>query len=286
VSPSGTVAAIASGAPFVRPFGVAVDGGGDYLVTDDRANALFRVTPQGQVTTVHQGAPFQLPVGVAVYPDGDFAVIDAIVDAVFRVPRAGGTVTTVVMVPTLGNPDGIVSDFQGGLYVSESGAPNGNRVVQVDPLGGLTLVASGAPFQNLESLGLAPFLGGPTRPTTGPGSASPLSLALPGQSLRLYFLAMSLSVYPGIRLLPPDPRALALNPDWLFFGPLGASLPGLTSRWAGPLDPAGQASAGVDFGLLPPGALKGRRLHLQGFTLDLPTAQVVTLLNHHALLFQ
>lgn len=285
VSPSGTVGTIVSGAPLNRPLGVAVDGSGDYLVADEGANALFRVTPQGQVTVVHQGAPFRLARGVAVYPNGDFAVIDGLVDAVFRVPRAGGNVTTVVMVPILGNPAGVVSDFQGGLYVSESGVPTGNRMVHVDPLGGVQVIASGAPFQHLVSLALAPFLGGPTRPTTGPGSSFPLSLDLPDARLKIYLLAMSLSVYPGFLLLPPDPRALALNPDWLFFSTLGASLPSLTNRWAGPLDQSGQAGAGVDFALLPPGALKGTRLHIQGFTLDIPSAAVVTVLNTHALLF-
>jgi hypothetical protein len=263
VTPAGAVTTIHSGPPFVHPIGVAVDGNGDFLVADDFADALFRVTPAGSVTTIHQGIPFQLPEGVALFANGDYAVIDGIADSVFRVPRLGGPVTTLVPSPPMGNPCGIVSDFEGGFVVSESGAPAGDRVLLVDSTGAASVVAQGAPFSNLETVARVPRLAGPSVVT--PGLAHVFDLDFPGEGGLPYAMFACLSLFPGIPLPPPDPRGTPCNPDPILFFTIGLNDPVFVG-WGGTLSPAGQALPSLN---VPPVPLPvGLVLFLQVLTLD------------------
>ncbi|MCC6673018.1 MAG: SMP-30/gluconolactonase/LRE family protein, partial [Planctomycetes bacterium] len=218
VDGTGQSTPIASGAPFVRPFGIAVDVDGSYLVADDGAGgganapALYRVSRGGQVTPIWQGAPFRLPQGVALLPDGDFAVSDGLVDCVFRVPRAGGAPTIVVVTPAIDNPDALCEDFEGRVLVAESSAA-GNRVDLVDRGGGVQTVASGLPFRNLEVVARAPRLSGPA--TIGVGQTANFALRFAGEGVTPYAMWATLSVFPGLPFPAPDTRAIFGNADVL-----------------------------------------------------------------------
>ena len=264
VTPAGVVTTVAT-APMVRPFGVALDLNGDYLVADDSARAIFRVTPGGSVTPIWSGLPLRLPQGITVFPNGDYAVIDGLTDSVFRISRANGTISTWVPNATLVyNPEGIVPDWSGGFFVSHSQG-SGSGIVAIDALGGVTSVAAGAPFTNLECVARVPTLRGPSTVTTGPGGIATFTVDAPVEAGRYYTLFLSASVYPGWQL-PGDPRTMPLNIDAFFLASIGQNSPVLLG-WAGFLDSAGQATATVDLTALPAGFLSGLHLYAQGLTL-------------------
>lgn len=268
VTSNGVVTPIASGAPLVRPFDVAVDPGAGYLVVDDLGAGLYSVTPAGLVTPIHVGLPFRLPQGVALFADGDYAVFDGLTDSLFRVDRATGAVTTFVTNAALGgNPCGIVEDFEGGCFVSQSGA-GGSRIVHVDGAGSVVPVASGAPFTNLEDIARVPILRGPNGLSTGPGAPYTVDLDDPTAPNLLYSIALSASVAPGWGLPAGDPRSLTINPDALFFATILSDVPPLLVGWFALTDATGRANATFDLRTLPPGVLSGVRLFAQALEFD------------------
>lgn len=279
ITPAGVRTIVHQGAPFQRPFGIGVDSDGTFLVVDDQAKALFRVTPAGTVTTIHAGPPFLLPQGVCLLGNGDYAVLDGTADAVFVVPRGGGSPTTLVAPPVLGNPCGIVEDFEGGVSVSESSS-TANRVVRIDPAGRLRVLAQGAPFASLEGLGHVPSLVGPARGRAG--QAHTLDVDLPQHAGRVYALFASLSVHPGFALGGTDPRRTPCNPDGAFFLSFG-STSGVFAGFAGTLSSSGQATATIT---VPSVTLPPFTLFVQGFAVHYSSpGGIAELTNVHAIEF-
>jgi hypothetical protein len=274
IDAAGQVTTIASGPPFVRPFGIAVDVDGTYLVTDDGAGgsgtskALYRVTAGGVVTPLWQGLPFRLPQGVALLADGDYAVSDGLVDAVFRVPRAGGAPTIVVVTPAIDNPDALCADFEGRVAVAESSSA-GSRVDLVDRNGVVTPIASGAPLSNLEVVARAPRLAGPAR--SGPGQTSTLALEFGGEGGLPFVMFATLSVFPGVAFPAPDARGIPGNPDVLFLNTLGANN-SVFVGWGGALLPNGTAAPQL---VIPNVPLGPATFHLQAITLDLASVNFI-----------
>jgi len=263
ITPGGVVSTIFHGAPFRRPFGVVVDGSGDYLVVDDSADALFRITPAGQLATVRQGTPLSLPQGVALFPNGDYAVSDGIHDVIFRIARGGGALVTLIQSPPLGNPEGLIEDFEGRLVVSESGNPSGDRLVEVTAAGGLSIIRSGAPFSNLEDVARIPRLAGPNQGRAG--QPHRFLLRFPGEGGLFYVTFACFSLYPGFGLPAPDVRATPCNPDPLFFLTLGANNP-IFTRWAGVLSATGTGTPELNAPNVP--LPPGLKLFLQAVTID------------------
>ncbi|MBN2491138.1 MAG: hypothetical protein JXQ29_09835, partial [Planctomycetes bacterium] len=212
---------------------------------------------------IHQGLPFQLPQNVAHFRNGDCAVIDALVDAVFRLPSGGGVPVTLVPSPPLGNPEGVVYDFEGGVVISESGAPAGDRIVRVDSLGAFSIVAQGTPFSNLEDVARIPYLTGPN--VGGPGQPLVMVLRVPADAGLAYLTFASLSLYPGFGLPAPDPRGTPLNPDALFFLTVGASS-AIFRNWTGALSATGLAAPILSVPNVPLPA--GLTIFVQAVTLD------------------
>ncbi len=283
VTPAGVVTTIASG--FNRPFGIAVEPDGNFLVTEDTSGRLSRVDrTTGAATVLATG--LGLAQGVALFHDGDYAVMSGNPDLVWRIPRAGGAPVVLVGSQPLGNPDGMVGDFAGGLWISESGAPNGSRVVHVTSTGALTVLAAGSPFQNLEAIAIVPRLRGPVLPSTGPGSSYVLDLDCPGEAGAWYGIGASLSTFPGVALPAPDPRGAAVNLDSLFLLTFANDFPPFTTGWSGFLGGSGQASATLDLSAVAPGLLAGLSLHVQGLTLDsLAPSGIGSFTNVHTLRF-
>lgn len=60
IPPGGKPEKWVSGAPFVNPVGLRIQGA-DLIVCDSRANALFRITADGKVSQIHAGPPNPIP---------------------------------------------------------------------------------------------------------------------------------------------------------------------------------------------------------------------------------
>ena len=162
--------------------------------------------------------------------------------------------------------------------MSESSASS-NRVVRVETNGQLTIVAQGAPFQNLEGIGRTPTLTGPTRGQVGQGQV--LDLDLPQQANRPYFLFASLSLYPGITLGGGDPRLSPCNPDGLFFLSIGANNAVFTG-FAGVLSSTGRATASLTV----PVPLPPLTFYLQGVAVNFQAPNgIAEFTNVHAIAY-
>lgn len=290
IDAAGTVSTVATGAPLVRPFDVAMDSDGSLLVVDDRARGLFRVdTATGAVTTIHLGAPFRLPQGVALTHDGDFIVFDGLTDSLFRVDRASGNVSTFVSNAALGeNPCGIVESGDGGFFVSQSSAAI-SRVVHVDLLGNVTEITSGAPLSNVEDIARIPFLRGPAGIATSgsPSSTFGFSLDAPNWPNTTYTLALSAGVHPGAPLTVfGDNRAFTVNLDALFRATALSNAPPVLLNWSGLTDMSGTAQATLDLSTSPAGGLSGATLHVSALLIS-PTAPTsfAVITNVHRLRF-
>ncbi len=112
--------------PLMSPWGVAVNGSGNALVTD--SNAILMITPDGTRTVVAEIAG---AAGAAVDDSGNFFVADASNHAIRRI-APDGTVTTIA--GTLGvsgsadgssalfnSPMGVAVDRAGNVYVADTG---------------------------------------------------------------------------------------------------------------------------------------------------------------------
>jgi hypothetical protein len=278
ITPQGAISTVHAGAPFTRPFGLAVDpANGDVLVADDGRRALYRVNASG-VLPLASGAPFRLPMAVAMWANGDYAVTDALVDGVFRVPRGGGPATLVQGVPVLGNPDGMVANFDGYVALSESGAPNGNRIVVLRPDGSTSIVASGGAFSNLEALARVPHLQGAVRGAAGTSLAWTAEFPTQAGNPYLHFLCASL--YPGLSLAIGE---TSVNPDPVFLSFVGVNTP-VFQGFVGTLDANGRAhlTLAVPNVPIPPGIA----LHVQTIVLDLAQPSFLGALgNLHTVIF-
>lgn len=268
VTPSGQVSNVFQGPPFVRPYDVAVDLDGSYLVADEgqffnaRPSALYRVAPGGQITTLWSGPPFELLHGVVVLADGDYAVIDGRVDAMFRVPRGGGPPTVLVQVPAIDNPESTCADFEGRVVLAQELASN-RRIDLVDRLGNLTTISNPAPFANLEGIARAPRLAGPR--TGRPGQTLTFDIGFGmAEGTRPYVAWASATVVPGILLPGLDTRATPCNPDSVMLTTIGAN-DLVFMGFAGALSPTGSAALRIRLPNLP---LPSLDMHLQAVTVD------------------
>jgi sugar lactone lactonase YvrE len=146
------------GAAFNYPFGVAVDGAGNVLVTDLGSGRVRQVTPLGMVKTMFGtgGRGFfdgdepvgrmYSPGGIVIDPKGDVIVTDD--NAIRKLSAGQGVGTFVGSVP--GNQDGtgknalfydpssVKFDAAGNMYVADAGNAN---IRKVTPGGQSTILA-------------------------------------------------------------------------------------------------------------------------------------------------
>ncbi len=135
-------------APLDFPTGVAATPDGGFLISDQYANRIRRVSPLGIITTVAgngraglsgDGGPataarINYPSGVAVLADGAIAIADQRNDRV-RLVDAAGTISTLT---TVRWPDGVAAAADGGVLVVEG---RNNRVLHVSRAGAVNVVA-------------------------------------------------------------------------------------------------------------------------------------------------
>ncbi len=135
-------------APLDFPTGVAATPDGGFLVSDQYANRIRRVSPLGIITTVAgtgregfsgDGGPataarIDHPSGVAALPDGAIAIADQR-NGRIRLVDTAGIISTLAVVRW---PDGVAAAADGGVLVAEGLA---NRVLHVSRAGVVRVVA-------------------------------------------------------------------------------------------------------------------------------------------------
>jgi PKD repeat protein len=120
------------------PIGVAVDGAGDYIVTEYYANKLVKVTPGGVRTEIYSFAAGTGPIGVAIDGAGDYIVVEDATDKLVKV-TPGGVRTEIYSFADDGNPNGVAIDGRGDYIVTQEG---GDKLVKVTPGGVRTEIYS------------------------------------------------------------------------------------------------------------------------------------------------
>jgi len=158
----------AAAAQFYAPQGLAVDTKGDVFVADYGNNVIREITPAGMVSTFAGNgtagyvngaatvAEFNSPAGVAVDASGNLFVADHNNNVIRKITSAGvvsyvaGTLTagyvnatvntTTGVYGAFNNPNGIVVDATGNLFVADLG---NNAIREITPAGVITTVAGG-----------------------------------------------------------------------------------------------------------------------------------------------
>jgi len=147
VTPGGVVTIIASGVPFSRLVGVAVDGTGNFIVADFNGMELFRVTPVGVVTSIASGLGDIS--GVAIDRSGNFITVRFNDPAVLRITPAGAVTTIAEGPPFRGLFNSPAIDSTGDIIVTDFSA---SALFRVTPGGSVTTIADGSPFRDLNGV--------------------------------------------------------------------------------------------------------------------------------------
>jgi sugar lactone lactonase YvrE len=169
---TGRVKTVVQGDPLVNPSGITIANSGKLLVSDDGANAVFRVDPAtGNVAPVASG-PFVFPFDLQQARNGTIYVTDAnagpdLSGAVFRVNPRTQQVRTVVEGPPLGNPWGLALDGPGKLFLADDTGVilrvnTGERKVRPLAEGGKLVNPTGLGFGPGGDLYTADYRGGET----------------------------------------------------------------------------------------------------------------------------
>ena len=174
ISPDGVVTTLAGGsfgsadgagssAQFEFPYGMAVDGDGNVLISDQLAGTIRRMTPAGVVTTlagfalnsgatdgIGSAASFNQPGGITVNGSGMIYVADS-KNQLIRVITSAGAVTTLagsagcpgnadgyIANARFNGPQGVAVDAAGTVYIADSG---NKRIRKVTPTQVVTIPA-------------------------------------------------------------------------------------------------------------------------------------------------
>lgn len=171
---TGVLTTVSSGGLLMRPYGIAIEAGGDILVADPLAfgivggiwvGGIIRINPlTGAQSVVASGGILRSPTGIAIAGNGDILVADAgalASGAVVRVDPLTGAQTTVSTGGTLNTPLGIALDANGELLVTTHPLSIASRaVIRVNPLtGAQTTVSSGGSFYSPVGIAIVPELG-------------------------------------------------------------------------------------------------------------------------------
>jgi sugar lactone lactonase YvrE len=164
---------IATRSRFFNPKGIARDNGGNFYIADSCNNRIRKISTTGEVTTFAGGgaaglldgtgsnALFNNPAGVAADSSGNIFVTD-LNNGLIRKITPGGVVTTYAgSTPGFADntdrtgarftsPDGITTDTEGNIYISDRG---NQRIRKIDPNGFVTTVAGQTTGGFLDALG-------------------------------------------------------------------------------------------------------------------------------------
>ncbi|HZY36579.1 MAG TPA: gliding motility-associated C-terminal domain-containing protein [Mucilaginibacter sp.] len=153
VNGSFNAASDANSATFNHPFGITMDGAGNFYVTDQLGNTIRKITPNGTVSTLAgDGKPisadgkglsagFDAPSGIVADKTGNLYVTDYN-SGLIRKVAPDGTVTTIAgnnmgyaeldglgTAASFNEPAGIAIDQQGNLYVADQGSSRIRKIL-------------------------------------------------------------------------------------------------------------------------------------------------------------
>jgi DNA-binding beta-propeller fold protein YncE len=135
---AGDITPVATGSPFVAPFGLATstdgtklyvaDLGADDITAGTDAGKLFEVVVTGGAVTPVAGSDAVLPRGLEVYRDAQgadrivFSGVDPAdgVPGVFELPVAGGTPTAIAKGSPFADPGGVAIAATGEIYACDT----------------------------------------------------------------------------------------------------------------------------------------------------------------------
>jgi streptogramin lyase len=193
ITPKGTVSTLAGSgnegfadgagvsAQFNCPYGVAVDGEGNVIVTDLGNHRVRKITPDGTVSTLagsgREGfadgagaaAEFDSPYGVAVDGEGSFIITDCGNHRVRKI-TPDGTVSTLAGSGSAGFadgagaaaqfnlPDGVAVDGEGSIIIADYG---NHRVRKITPDGTVSTLAGSGSAGFADGAGAAAQFNGP-----------------------------------------------------------------------------------------------------------------------------
>jgi hypothetical protein len=239
-------------------YDIVVDGDtGDWVVATRFVwgSFILRVRQNGSVTTLAT-----LPTGDLEFEPatGSFLIAGS---PVLRMARNGAITTVNELLAGVGV---VHADRHGADFVLTGAVSSTPFVARMAPNGVVTTMhmlwaASLLQPSDIEIYGSHEVSGaGRFRA----GEAYNLSFAFPGSPGAQYVAALSLRLRPGFAL--PDGRIVHLAADPLFFLSLGG-IPGITTGFAGTLDPSGRASGAIT---LPAGFPVGVRIFVSAFAVN------------------
>jgi streptogramin lyase len=151
VSPANAQTIVTIGSGLGKPYGVAVDGGGDVFVADTFNNAVKEIVAAGGYAMVNTlGSGFSNPFGIAVDGKGNVFVADYGNNAVKEILAAGGYVTVKTLGGGFSTPSGVAVDGSGNVFVADTG---NKAVKEILAAGGyVTVNTLGSGFSSPEGV--------------------------------------------------------------------------------------------------------------------------------------
>jgi len=281
------------------PNAIDQDQDGNYLVTTDVGNGLYRVDPVNSVSTSLMSIPGPGTVNAAAIDqeNGDL-LYGTSFGGLFRMHRTTQAITSITGFS--GSVAAIDFEPRTGQYIVVSqGSPSvtrrvsrtgvgtmltttpyfanavkvddetgnlliagGNAIAHVTPAGGVITSLGGLPFNatGVETHGSRKVTG--FGPATA-GSSYTVLFAFPRSANQVYYAAMSTGLRPGVAL--PDGRTINLDITSPLFPISIGGLPGITLGFSGFLNSGGQATGTI---AIPPSFPAGIRIFVSALALN------------------
>jgi len=214
--------------------------GGDVLVTNASSPAaVYRVDAAGNVLPVHSGPPLLSATGISVARNRDVLVTDFSNNSLLRIDAMTGAISTIA--GGLGGPLRVVEMQDGDFAVTSN---TGRSVLRVTAAGGVTTLASGAPFN--RPFGVACEPGGDLLVADDLGRA--IHRVTPAGAITLLASGLPLRLPQGVALFPNGDvavidgladavfridRATNIVTTWVPAAALGVNPEGIVTDWSG-----------------------------------------------------
>ena len=179
----------ATSAQLYKPFGIALDGSGNFYIADTGNNCIRKVAAStGMITTiagtgidgyngddlVATNADLNGPQGIALDGSGNIYIADSLNNRIRKITMSTGIISTIAGMgrpyfngdyimainATLNNPLGIALDGSGNIYIADS---VNNRVRKITVSTGIisTIAGTGRPYFNGDNLAINANLNNP-----------------------------------------------------------------------------------------------------------------------------